>query len=301
MSKKSNGYCSLLASGQFSERVVIVTGGGSGLGRCMAHELASLGARVIILGRTPEKLQMVEGEIAEDGGTCDHWVCDIRDDERVSSVIGEVIGKYGQIHALVNNAGGQFPALLQDISKNGFEAVTRNNLVGGFLMSREVFRQSMQERGGAIVNITADCGNGFPGMGHAGAARAGMENLTRTAAWEWGPYGVRVNAVSPGFVISSGLDSYDDPNVTRTLKAASRYIPLKRMGSESEVSSVVCFLLSEAAAFINGETIHVDGGGRFGSSHMYQKLPDEPHYVPKPFDGFHRSSAPKVLSGSEGS
>ncbi len=299
MSKKTNGYRSLLASGQFAGRVVVVTGGGSGLGRCMAHELASLGARVIILGRTREKLQIVEGEIAEDGGISDHWVCDIRDDDRVSGVVGEIVRKYGRIHALVNNAGGQFPGLLQDISKNGFEAVTRNNLVGGFLVSREVFRQSMQAHGGVIVNITADCSNGLPGMGHAGAARAGMENLTRTAAWEWGPYGVRVNAVSPGFIMSSGLDTYNDPDVTRTLKAASGFIPLKRMGSESEVSGVVCFLLSDAAGFINGETVHVDGGGRFGSSHMYQKLPDEPYYRPQSFNGFHRSIAPDVLSDQE--
>ncbi len=298
MKDSKSAYRSVLAPDLFKERVVIITGGGSGLGRCMAHEIASLGGRVIILGRTQEKLRTVVGEIVSDGGTCDHWVCDIRDEERVTHVIGEIVLKYGQIHALVNNAGGQFPALLRDISKNGFEAVTRNNLVGGFLMSREVFRQSMQEHGGAIVNITADCGNGFPGVGHAGAARAGTENLTRTAAWEWGPFGVRTNAVSPGFVISSGFDTYDDPDVARTLNTASGFIPLKRMGSESEVSSVVCFLLSDAAGFINGETVHVDGGGRFGSSHMYQKLPDEPHYTPKPFHAFHRSSLPEVLSDS---
>ncbi len=295
MSSSENGYRSVLAPGLFRDQVVIVTGGGSGFGRCMAHELASLEAQVVILGRTSEKLDRVVAEITEDGGRADRWTCDIRDEERVTAVVGEIVGKYGRIHGLVNNAGGQFPSPLEEISRNGFEAVVRNNLVGGFLMSREVFRQSMREHGGAIVNITADCNNGFPRMGHTGAARAGMENLTKTAAWEWGPYGVRVNAVAPGFVASSGLDSYRDPMVHEVLRSAAASIPLKRYGSESEVSAVTCFLLSPAAGFVNGDTVHVDGGGQFGSAHTFSPLPAEPYYRPQPFQGFHRAVTPEIL------
>ena len=299
MSDVSGSYRSVFSPGLFRERTVVVTGGGSGFGRCMAHELASLGARVVILGRTLEKLETVVGEIVDDGGSADCWTCDIRDEERVAQVVAEILARHGTIHGLVNNAGGQFPSPLADISRNGFEAVVRTNLVGGFLVAREVFRQSMREHGGAIVNMSADCSNGFPLMGHSGAARAGMENLTRTAAWEWGPFGVRVNAVAPGFVVSSGFDSYEDPEVQTKLRQSAAAIPVKRYGTESEVSALVCFLLSPAAGFINGDTVHMDGGARFGSSAIYAPLPAEPRDRSEGFNGFHRSVQPGLLSESE--
>jgi citronellol/citronellal dehydrogenase len=294
MGESAGAYQSVLAPGLFRGQTAIVTGGGSGFGRCMAHELASLGARVVILGRTLEKLEIVAAEITEDGGLADFDTCDIRDEERVTRVVAEIIEKHGRIHGLVNNAGGQFPSPLEKISRNGFEAVVRNNLVGGFLMSREVFKQSMRDHGGAIVNITADCHNGFPGMAHTGAARAGMENLTKTAAWEWGPYGVRINAVAPGFLASSGFDTYDEAT-SKMLRQAAYAIPVKRFGTESEISALVCFLLSPAAGFINGDTIHIDGGGQFGSSHTYAPLPGEPYNEPQAFNGFHRTVKPRVL------
>lgn len=294
----SAGYRSVLAPGLFVGQTIIVTGGGSGFGRCMAHELSSLGAQLVILGRTEEKLRAVAAEITEDGGKVDYHVCDIRDEQRVTDVVGMVVAKHGRIHGLVNNAGGQFPSSLDDLSQKGFEAVVRNNLVGGFLMSREVYRQSMCEHGGAIVNITADCENGFPNMGHTGAARAGTENLTKTAAWEWGPQGVRMNAVAPGWVISSGLDNYEDPRYKAMIQASAARIPLKRMGSESEISAVVCFLLSPAAGFINGDTIHVDGGARFSSSGNYAPLPDRVSGKSTVYNGFHRGVLPEVLKKS---
>ena len=296
MKDLSQGYESVLAPGLFQDQTVIVTGGGSGFGRCIAHELASLGARPVLLGRTLEKLERVAGEIADDGGEAGYWACDIRDDDRVITVVREITEKFGRIHGLVNNAGGQFRAPMESISRNGFETVVRNNLVGGFLMAREVFNASMREHGGAIVNVTADCRNGFPGMAHTGAARAGTENLARTAAWEWGPYGVRVNSVAPGFVASSGFDTYDE-STTRMLRQAVAGIPLKRFGNEAEISAAVCFLLSPAAGFINGATLHVDGGGQFGSSPNYWPLPERPINEPHSWNGFHRSAPPKILSG----
>jgi citronellol/citronellal dehydrogenase len=233
MGEQAGHYRSVLAPGLFRGQTVVVTGGGSGFGRCMARELASLGVDVVILGRTREKLEKVAAEIAEDGDRVGWWTCDIRDDRRVATVVGEIVARYSRIHGLVNNAGGQLPAPLAEISRNGFEAVVRNNLVGGFLMAREVFRQSMRAHGGAIVNITADCSNGFPGMAHTGVARAGMENLTRSAAWEWGPYAVRVNAVAPGIVASSGFDTHQDARLKRLLRTAAGAIPLKRLGTEA--------------------------------------------------------------------
>ena len=180
----SSRYRSVFAPGLFAGQCIWVTGGGSGIGRCVAHELASLGADVVISGRSADKLERVAAEIAEDGGRCAWRAFDIRDEEAVKAQVADVLGREGPVHGLVNNAGGQFPAPLQHISKRGFEAVLANNLTGGFLMMRELFLQSFRQHGGAIVNMTADFRNGMPGMAHSGAARAGMSNLTMTASFE---------------------------------------------------------------------------------------------------------------------
>jgi citronellol/citronellal dehydrogenase len=189
-------YRSVFRPDLFRNRLCWVTGGGSGIGRCVAHELAALGALVLISGRKQDKLARVAAEIREDGGRCDTRAFDIRDEDAVTAAVASVVAQHGAIHGLVNNAGGQFPAPLMAINKKGFDAVVANNLTGGFLMMRECFNQSMQAHGGAVVNMTADFRNGMPGMGHSGAARAGMSNLTMTAAFEWAHAGVRVNAVA---------------------------------------------------------------------------------------------------------
>ena len=168
-------YDSVFRPGLFAGQVHWVTGGGSGIGRCVAHELAALGAHVVISGRTASRLDAVAAEIAEDGGHCSTIAFDIRDEDAVTSGVAEVIARHGALSGLVNNAGGQFPAPLATIGKKGFDAVVANNLTGGFLMMREVYKQCMQRHGGAIVNMTADFRNGMPGMGHSGAARAGHE------------------------------------------------------------------------------------------------------------------------------
>jgi citronellol/citronellal dehydrogenase len=252
-------YCSVFRPGLFAGRRILVTGGGSGIGRCIAHELASLGAHVALLGRTADKLAAVAAEIADAGGIYPSThICDIRDEIQVKSAVAAVVEAGTPIHGLVNNAGGQFRSPLKDISGNGFDAVVRNNLTGGFLMSREVFRQSMEQHGGSIVNIIANMWQSMPGMGHSGAARAGMLNLTQTAAVEWAYAGVRVNAVAPGAIASSGLNTYSEEfrPVMRTLLD---WLPGKRFGTESEISAPVVFLLSPAAAFISGSCIRVDG------------------------------------------
>ncbi|CBL44656.1 predicted short-chain dehydrogenase [gamma proteobacterium HdN1] len=283
-------YRSTLAPDSFKGKNIVVTGGGSGIGRCTAHELASLGAHVTIIGRKQEKLDTVVAEIIEDGGSADGYACDIREEDKVKATVAAIVAKHGQIHGLVNNAGGQYPSPLVMITQKGFETVIRTNLVGGFLMAREVFFQSMNTRGGAIVNITADMWKGMPGMGHSGAARAGMDNFTKTAAVEWGCCRVRVNAVAPGWIASSGMDTYD-PGTQERIKLLKNHVPIGRMGSEAEVSSVICFLLSDGAAFISGETVRVDGGAPLESGFL-------PLVTGKPtkiYNGFHRYKAPKVL------
>jgi citronellol/citronellal dehydrogenase len=283
-------YRSVFRPGLFTGQTVWVTGGGSGIGRCVAHELASLGAHVLISGRKTEKLERVAAEIAEDGGHCSIAAFDIRDEDAVREGVARVIEQHGPIAGLVNNAGGQFPAPLLAISKKGFDAVVANNLTGGFLMMREVFTQCMQERGGSIVNMTADFRNGMPGMGHSGAARAGMSNLTMTAAYEWAHAGVRVNAVAPGWIASSGMDTYGGA-MRAFIPKLKQHVPLRRMGVEAEVSSAIVFLLSPAAAFITGITVQIDGAASLGSDIF--PLGDEARSVP--FDGFHRAVTPEVL------
>ena len=283
-------YHSVFREGLFSGRTFWVTGGGSGIGRCVAHELASLGARVIISGRPQEKLDRVAQEIREDGGLCEAIAFDIRDEEAVRTAVAAMVQQVGPITGLVNNAGGQFPAPLQAISKRGFEAVVSNNLTGGFLMMREVFLQSMQEHGGSIVNMTADFRNGMPGMGHSGAARAGMSNLTMSAAFEWASSGVRVNAVAPGWVASSGMDSYGGA-VKALIPQLRKHVPLRRLASEAEISAAIVFLLSPGAAFITGITVQIDGAASLGSA----VFPSLDHQRSQPFEGFHRAQAPEVL------
>ena len=289
MTERSH-YASVFRPGLFDGRVVWVTGGGSGIGRCVAHELASLGAQVVISGRTQSKLDAVAAEIAEDGGRCDTVAFDIRDEDAVKANVAAVIAKHGPVSGLVNNAGGQFPAPLLAISKKGFDAVVANNLTGGFLMMREVFNQSMEKHGGAIVNMTADFRNGMPGMGHSGAARAGMSNLTATAAFEWAHAGVRVNAVAPGWIASSGMDTYGCA-MKAIIPKLKQHVPLRRMGVEAEVSAAIVFLLSPAAAFITGVTLQIDGAASLGS----EIFPLGSTSTSVPFDGFHRATTPEVL------
>lgn len=283
-------YHSVFREGLFAGRAFWVTGGGSGIGRCVAHELASLGARVIVSGRTQDKLERVAQEIREDGGECDTIAFDIRDEDAVKAAVAAMVHKVGRIDGLVNNAGGQFPAPLQAISKRGFEAVVSNNLTGGFLMMRELFLQSMQAHGGAIVNMTADFRNGMPGMGHSGAARAGMSNLTMSAAFEWASSGVRVNAVAPGWVASSGMDSYGGA-VKALIPQLRQHVPLRRLATEAEISAAIVFLLSPGAAFITGITLQIDGAASLGAP----LFPIMEHQRSAPFEGFHRAQAPEVL------
>ncbi|MGB4343077.1 MAG: SDR family oxidoreductase [Moraxellaceae bacterium] len=287
-------YQSIFNPSAFAGKVVIVTGGGSGIGRCTAHELAALGAQVVITGRKQEKLDAVVAEITGDGGKVTSLVCDIRNEEQVKETIAAVITQFGRLDGLVNNAGGQFPAPLSMISANGFEAVVRNNLQGTFLMMREAYNQWMADHGGSIVNMTADMWGGMPGMGHSGAARAGVDNLTKTASVEWAQSGVRVNAVAPGWIMSSGMDTYQGAFRALIPKLADK-VPLKRMGTESEVSSVTCFLLSPAAAFVSGQTIRIDGAASLGTR-LFDLQPAKNN---EPFNGFHRAFIPDVLTENE--
>jgi len=155
---------------------------------------------------------------------------------------------------------------------------------------RELFLASLQQHGGAIVNMTADFRNGMPGMAHSGAARAGMANLTQTAAFEWAHCGVRVNAVAPGWVASSGMDTYGGA-MKAIIPKLKNHVPLRRLATEAEVASAIVFLLSPGASFITGVTLQIDGGASLGSA-IY---PSIDHDRAVPYQGFHRAVTPEVL------
>ena len=284
-------YRSVFRPGLFVGQTVIVTGGGSGIGRCTAHELANLGASVALVGRRVEKLEAVQAEITQAGGRASIHACDIRDEAGVKAMIADVIAQHGKIDGLVNNAGGQYPQPVKDISLKGWDAVVRSNLTGGFLVAREAFNQSMASHGGAIVNIIADIWGGMPTMAHSGAARAGMLSFTETAACEWACAGVRVNAVAPGWIASSGFDTYS-PEMQAELRSLKTKVPLQRYGTEAEISAAIVFLLCEAAAFITGSCIRVDGG--VPNARPTWKL--QAHDRSKPFNGFALAEPPKCLS-----
>jgi citronellol/citronellal dehydrogenase len=287
----ATSYASIFRPGLFKGQVVIVTGGGSGIGRCTAHELASLGAKMALIGRNPEKLDSVREEIGAAGGEAERWVCDIREEDKVKETITAVLARFARIDGLVNNAGGQFAAPLAHMTQKGWDTVVRNNLTGGFLMAREAYTQWMATHGGAIVNMVADMWMGTPVMGHSGAARAGMVNFTKTAAFEWSGSNVRVNAVAPGWIASSGLDRYP-PEMREKIRNLKNHVPAGRLGTESEVAAAIVFLLSEAAAFISGATLRVDGA----APNAPRSFPMPPRKAPMPaFDGFHFASMPRVL------
>lgn len=291
------GYRSAFAPGLLAQRVVVVTGGGSGIGRCTAHELASLGAHVVLIGRSLAKLQDTAGEIVADGGRASFHSCDIRQEDAVRTVVTAIVAAHGRIDALVNNAGGQYITPLENISAKGWQAVIDTNLTGGFLMARECYVQSMQAHGGAIVNIVADMWGSMPGMGHSGAARAGMVSFTETAALEWARSGVRVNAVAPGYIASSGMDHYP-PEAGDMLREMRDTVPAGRFGNEAETAAAIVFLLSPAASFISGSVLRVDGARpqvRMGWGQAAAPLDVQQRDAVKPFEGFHRYVTPKVF------
>ncbi|MCG8421157.1 MAG: SDR family oxidoreductase [Proteobacteria bacterium] len=249
----------IFAPGILAGQVAMVTGGGTGIGLATAIELGRLGARVAICGRTAEKLHAAEPEIAAVTGPDNVYAapCDIREAEAIAGFVKDVMERFGTLDILVNNAGGQFPSPAQLISPNGFAAVVRNNLLGTFNMTREVANRAMiPQKRGRVINVTANVFRGFPGMAHTGAARAGVENLTMSLAVEWSQFGILVNSVAPGIILSTGTRQYPPA----LLEQGIRSTPAKRAGTVHEVAAAIAFLASPAAQYITGITLRIDGG-----------------------------------------
>jgi citronellol/citronellal dehydrogenase len=247
--------------GLLDGQVAIVSGGGSGLGRAAALELAALGAQVVVCGRRLEPLE--ETAAAAEGGRVEAVACDIREEQEVEALVDGVLERHGRIDLLVNNAGGQYLTPAEDITPKGFRTVVRLNVEGTWLMTHAVATKAMipagrdgSPRGGKIVNVTLSPHHGLPGMAHSSAARAAVENLTRVLSIEWARFGVRLTAVAPGpFATETLMTKYPKPVV----EGAARTVPLQRLGTEEEFAWMVAYLASPAGDFLSGAILTIDG------------------------------------------
>ena len=274
----SGGMDQLYADGLFSNEVALITGGGTGIGLAAATEMGLLGAKVAICGRRPEPLRQAVAALESQGIEAYGAPCDIREADAISEYVDSVLDRFERIDILVNNAGGQFPTRAESLSPKGFAAVIRNNLIGTWTMTHAVANKAMiPQKRGRIVNIIAQIIRGFPGMVHTGAARAGVDNMTKTLAVEWAMHGIRVNAVAPGVIVTSGTKQYP-PELLDTAEKAN---PLHRLGTAEEVSHLITYLASRYADFVTGQTFYIDGGASiWGDQWLVPE--DVPKYPPYP-------------------
>lgn len=238
-------------------QVAIVSGAGTGIGRAIAVELARTGAAVVACGRRPEPLHETASLIRASKGACLVIPADLRDDAEVIAVVDAALDGFGAVDVVVNNAGGQFSAPAEQISTGGWRAVQRSSVESAWALTREAATRSMiPRRKGVVVFIGFSPRRGIPGMVHASAARAAVENLAGGLAGEWSRYGVRSLCVAPGNIATEGLSSYGEDQV----REWERSVPLGRLGTPEEVASLVAFLCSPGSGYITGATYLIDGG-----------------------------------------
>lgn len=241
----------------FRNRLALVTGGGTGIGFAIAQLLGQLGAKLVLASRTEESLDRAAASLGEQGIEAIVQPLNIREEAEIEAAFDKMASEHGVPDILVNNAGGQFAAPALDISANGWRAVVDLNLNGTWYMSRAFGRRLIEaKRPGCIVNIVLALESGIPGMAHAGAARAGVVNLTKTLAYEWGPHGVTVNAIAPGTIDTEALAQYDQAS----LEAGVSGLPVARIGTSFEVAELVAYLCSPAGSYITGALLPLDGG-----------------------------------------
>ncbi len=241
----------------FAGQVVLVSGGGSGLGKTTAALFGRLGATVAICGRDPEKLAATEAFFGKAGIQCWSQPMSIRDTGAVDTLYDAIFDDLGRLDIVVNNAGGQFPLAALDLSPNGWNAVVDTNLNGTWYMMQAAARRWRDRgEGGSIVNIVADIWRGLPQMAHTAAARAGVIYASKSVAVEWAPLGIRVNCMAPGCCESSAFGRYP-PGGAETFEQSN---PMQRAGDEFDVAEAVIYLAGPSGKFITGEVLTVDGG-----------------------------------------
>jgi len=242
--------------GLLDGQVAIVSGGGSGLGRAAALELADLGARVVVCGRRREPLEQTAAAAA--GGRCEAVECDIREEQQVAALVDGALERHDRVDLLVNNAGGQYLTPAEDITPKGFRTVIRLNVEGTWLMSHAVATRAMipAGRGGKILNVTLSPHHGLPGMAHSSAARAAVENLTRVLSIEWARFDIRLTALAAGhFATETLMTKYPKPVV----EGVGGTVPLQRLGRPEEFAWLVAYVASAAGDYLSGAVLTIDG------------------------------------------
>jgi len=263
-------------------QTALITGGGRGIGRAVAHDLAAYGATVVLAARSAHEVNAAAEDLRLRGATAWGLVCDVANPEDVRALVERVVEECGTVDILINNAGILSPmGMTWDVDPEEWAYNIHVNLVGVFRMTHAVLPLMIEEGGGRIINVSTGAARSVtPGWSAYGAAKAGLDHFTRILAAEVHPHGVRVNAVAPGYIATSGLDTYP-PEFIEQARKLTRKVPLQRFGIDAEVSAAIVFLLSPAASFITGSVIRVDGG----VPNARPTWPLPAHDKSRPFDG----------------
>src|SRR5436190_11761542 len=239
-------------------RAALITGGGTGICRAIAHAFARHGCDVAITSRKAEHLDPTVAELTGMGVRAVAAVADVRDPAAVDRAMASTIAELGRLDILINGAAGNFICLAENLSPNGFGTVVDIDLKGTFHVSKAALPH-LKAQGGSVVNISATLPYlGTIGQSHAAAAKAGVDTLTRVLACEWGPYGIRVNGIAPGPI--EGTEGVKRLTNEKSRAAALRQCPLGRMGTTDDIANAALYLVSDAASYVNGVTLVVDGG-----------------------------------------
>jgi citronellol/citronellal dehydrogenase len=259
------------ASDLLAGQVALVTGGGTGMGRATAIEMARCGADVVVLGRRAEPIEECANFIRELGRRSIAISTDIRLPDQIDSAMLRIKDEFGRLDILVNNAGGQFVTPARELNNKGFETVIRNNLIGSWQMTKAVADHFMLEHGGSIVFVTACVRSGLSGFVHTAAARGGVLAMMKTLAFEWAEFGIRLNCVAPGTVKTEGMDHYPiDPEQWLKL---NRNV-MGHMGDVGDISAAIIFLSSSLGKFVTGEEWYIDGGETLHLAHDARQMID---------------------------
>lgn len=257
--------CMIFADNLFKNKIAIVTGGGTGIGKSIASSLGKLGANLAIASRKQENVEAGAKEIRQTGAKCVPVQADLRNIDDVKKMVNAAVNEYGKIDFLVNNAGGQFLAPIEKISPNGFDAVVKTNLYSTFYCCKEAGEYMKKQNYGKIINIvTIYALKAGPGMAHSGAARSGVVNFTKSLALEWAKHNITVNAIAPGFVETGGFkdELLQKKDVLEHVKST---VPLKRFATAQEIADAALYLLSPSGDYITGHTLVIDGGALLGN------------------------------------
>jgi citronellol/citronellal dehydrogenase len=253
------------------DKVALVTGGGTGMGRATAVEMARCGARVAVLGRRPGPIEDTARLIGEIGGSALAIPADIRLPDQIESAMLRIRDEFGRLDILVNNAGGQFVTPARELNNKGFETVIRNNLIGSWQMTKAAADHFMLAHGGSIVFVTACVRSGLSGFVHTAAARGGVLAMMKTLAFEWAEFGIRLNCVAPGTIKTEGMDHY--PIEPEQWLKLNRNV-LGHMGDVEDISAAIIFLGSPLGKFVTGEEWYIDGGETLHLAHDARQMID---------------------------